>query len=163
MDETSGVSHYLTGLPAAAIALLRAFDSSRHGSAKRSGVTGSELRALSRIAEHGTITPKDLAVSLEMTTGAVTAISSRLVAANLLRRETHPSDRRSLLLKLTPHGESVMDTLYRDFERVFSEATRGVEERDLRVCTSLLLDVADRFGAIVETPAEVDPAPGEDH
>ena len=161
MYKKSSTAHTLEGFPAAAIALLRALDSSRHRSAKLSGVTGSELRALSRVAELGVITPKDLADSMEMTTGAVTAISSRLVDADLLRRKSHPSDRRSLLLELTPHGNDVMEELYRDFELVFSAATRGVNERDLRTCTALLLDVAERFSTIAAAPVTAAPVEAE--
>lgn len=111
-------------------------------------MTGSELRALARIAELGAITPKDLADSINMTTGAVTAISSRLVEAGLLRRVGHPSDRRSLLLELTPQGNEIMERLYREYKMVFAHATAGLNEHDLRVCSALLLAVAERFDEI---------------
>jgi DNA-binding MarR family transcriptional regulator len=77
----------------------------RNRVAAQNSLTCSELRALTWVAEAGSITPKVLAEAMEMTTGAVTAISNRLVALGMLTRLAHPHDRRSLLLMLTPAAE----------------------------------------------------------
>jgi DNA-binding MarR family transcriptional regulator len=143
--EKFGAAHTLDGFPAAAMVFLRALDSNRHRIALEAGVTASELRALSRVAEAGSITPKELAESMEMTTGAVTAISTRLVDAQLLRRVDHPSDRRSLLLELTSAADDVMDQLYREFEVSIGIATKGMPEEYLRACSALLRSVAEEL------------------
>jgi len=145
MYKKFGAAHTLDGFPAAASIFLRSLDSNRHRIARECGITGSELRALSRVAESGSITPKELAESMEMTTGAVTAISSRLVEANLLRRVDHPSDRRSLFLELTPAADEVMDQIYRDFDATLAAATRGISDDDLRACSALLRAVAEEL------------------
>jgi DNA-binding MarR family transcriptional regulator len=124
---------------------MRALDSNRHRIAKQSGVTGSELRALSRVAEAGGITPKDLADSLEMTTGAVTAISNRLVRSGLLRRVDHPSDRRSVFLELTPSGDDLMQSIYVEFDEALAASALGVVGGDPRSCGAVMLAVADRL------------------
>ncbi|MHC5796393.1 MarR family winged helix-turn-helix transcriptional regulator [Lacisediminihabitans sp. FW035] len=143
MYKKFGAAHTLDGFPAAALIFLRSLDSNRHRIARESGVTASELRALSRVAEAGSITPKDLAESMEMTTGAVTAISTRLVDADLMRRVDHPSDRRSLFLELTPAGDEIMNQIYREFDDALAAATRGMPEDDLRACSALLLSVSE--------------------
>ena len=152
MYQKFGAAHTLDGFPAASLIFLRALDSRRHRIAREAGVTASELRALTRVAEAGSITPKDLAESMEMTTGAVTAISTRLVEAQLMSRVAHPSDRRSLFLELTPAADEVMNQLYREFEVAVGLATGGIPEEDLRACSALLLSVSEGL-APVESPA----------
>lgn len=148
MYEKFGAAHTLEGFSAGALALLRALDSNRHRIARGAGLTGSELRALSRVAEAARITPKDLAESMEMTTGAVTAISTRLVESNLIRRVDHPHDRRSLFLELTAAGDEIMNQIYREFDESLAAATRGMPEEDLRLCTAMLLSVAEELGPV---------------
>lgn len=145
MYKKFGAAHTLDGISAAALIFLRALDSNRHRIAREAGVTASELRALSRVAEAGKITPKDLAESMELTTGAVTAISTRLVDSHLMRRLAHPSDRRSVLLELTPAGDEIMNQIFRDFDESLSNVTRGVSDADLRLCSALLLTVAEQL------------------
>lgn len=145
MYKKFGPTHTLDGFPAAALALLRALDSNRHRIAKQSGVTGSELRALSRVAEAGGITPKELADSLEMTTGAVTAIANRLVESGLLLRVSHPSDRRSILLELTPSGDELMRSIYVEFDEALAASALSVGSGDPRACVAVMLAVADRL------------------
>ena len=58
MYEKFGAAHSLNGFPGAVVVFQRALDSNRHRIAKEAGVTASELRALSRVAEAGSITPK---------------------------------------------------------------------------------------------------------
>ncbi|CAN5195466.1 hypothetical protein BH09ACT2_BH09ACT2_08900 [soil metagenome] len=148
MYKQFGSAHTLDGFPAAALVFLRALDSNRHRISREAGVTGSELRALSRVAEAGSMTPKELAESMEMTTGAVTAISTRLVEAQLMRRVDHPSDRRSLFLELTPAADELMKQHYREFESSIGIATEGLKEEDLRACSALLLSVAEQLASI---------------
>jgi DNA-binding MarR family transcriptional regulator len=145
MYKKFGAAHTLDGLSAAALVFLRALDSNRHRIAREAGVTASELRALSRVAEAGSITPKELAGSMEMTTGAVTAISTRLVESNLMRRVDHPNDRRSLFLELTPAGDEIMNQIFSQFDESLAAVTRGMRDEDLRACSALLLSVAEEL------------------
>ena len=148
MYEKFGAAHTLNGFPAAAQFFMRAVDSNRHRIALEAGVTGSELRALSRVAEAGSLTPKDLAESMEITTGAVTAISTRLVEAKLMRRVDNPADRRSLFLELTPAADVVMEKLYREFEASVGLATNGMPEEDVRLCSALLRAAAEELAHV---------------
>ena len=127
--DTSGRAQ--NALSASALTFLRAMDRNRNRVAAECGLTGSELRAVARVAEAGSITPKLLALSMEMTTGAVTAISNRLVALQLLTRGAHPHDRRSLLLTLTPAAEQLTQKIYDDFEALIAHSVReiGSEEQ----------------------------------
>lgn len=73
--------------------------------ARRLSISVSELNALIHIRDTGDITPKQIAYELNLTTGSVTALTDRLQKARFLPRHPNPSDRRSLLLHLTPTGD----------------------------------------------------------
>lgn len=108
MYRLIGSTHTLSGLPGATADFLRALDSVRKSIADDAGLTANELRAMSQIAEADGMTPTELATNLELSNGAVTAISTALVARGLLSREEHPTDRRSLVLALTTGGHALM-------------------------------------------------------
>ena len=127
MYRLIGSTHSLTGLPGATAEFLRALDSVRKTLADDAGLSGSELRAMAQIAESNGITPKQLADTLEITTGAITAITSALVARDLVTRTAHPSDRRSLLLTLTDAGHALMERNYRQFQQAISGAAARLD------------------------------------
>src|SRR5438270_13270964 len=108
MTSEAGTAHVLSGFPAAATEFVSALDANRRRIARDAGLSATELRALFHVARVVSITPKQLAAYLEMTTGAVTAIARSLVDAGLLRRVDHPDDRRSLYLELTDAGHARM-------------------------------------------------------
>lgn len=137
----------LGSLSASALSFLRAMDRNRNRVATKLNISGSELRALARIAEAGSITPKVLAESLEMTTGAVTAISNRLVALELLDRVPHPHDRRSLLLVLTPSAELLSQTIYDDFQALIALAAQDLSGDDQERLGVLLTSMSIVVGA----------------
>ncbi|MBG6212654.1 MAG: MarR family transcriptional regulator [Cryobacterium sp.] len=105
-------------------------------------LSGSELRALARVAEAGSITPKLLAETMDVTTSAVTAISNRLVAFALLTRVAHPHDRRSLLLVLTPAAEQMTQTIYDDFPALLAQVARDVSPKEQARLGALLASMA---------------------
>jgi DNA-binding MarR family transcriptional regulator len=135
-------SHTLTGFPEAASAFVSALEENRRRIAERAGLTATELRALFHVAQVVSITPKDLAGYLGMTTGAVTAISRRLVDIGLFQRIDHPADRRSLYLELAPYGHEVMSEIHRDFKAMLADSTGGLSEEQLDNFTDALRTVA---------------------
>jgi DNA-binding MarR family transcriptional regulator len=85
------------------------------------GLSIPEFDALTIVTFSSTpVTPKRLAEDLRMTTGAVTAMTDRLVGNGLFVRRPHPTDRRSVHVELTPAGHEVVETIYRGFVRAFS-------------------------------------------
>lgn len=142
MDDVDNVLRTRDCLSAPALALLRAMDHNRSRVAAEHGVSVSELRALTRIAEAGSITPKLLAESLGMTTGAVTAISNHLVELNMLTRVPHPHDRRSLLLVLTPAAQQTSERLHDEFQTLFAHTARDVTPDVQAQLGSLLTSMA---------------------
>ena len=144
-----GASHTLTGVPAAATEFVSALDSNRRKIAEDAGLTATELRAMFHVAQVVSITPKDLATYLGMTTGAVTAIARSLVDADLLTRVDHPGDRRSLYLELSPHGHEQMARIHRDFNEMIAASTSALSPAELEQFTAALRTVASEVRARV--------------
>ncbi len=141
MTESQRRRHLLTGLPDAVIHLLRALEEDRRRLASEHGLSTSELRSLFRVAESGSLTPRQLAADLSVTNGAITGISTRLVAAGLLHRVPHPEDRRSLCLQLTEEGHRVVEAIHADFTVTVGQATLDLTDPDLDAATRALHQV----------------------
>lgn len=152
MPHTAPIAHTLTGFPAAATAFVSALDANRQRIARDVGVSATELRALFQVGRSVSITPKDLAGYLGMTTGAITAIARRLVEADLLHRVDHPGDRRSLYLELTPHGHEVMGDIHRDFSEMLAASTTSLTPEQLADFTAALTAVATEVRTRAERP-----------
>ncbi|WP_394770793.1 MarR family winged helix-turn-helix transcriptional regulator [Lacisediminihabitans sp.] len=142
MSGESGQSHTLAGFPAAAVEFVNVLQHNRERIAKDAGLSASELRALFRVAAAVSVTPKDLAEYLDMTTAAVTFISRRLVDAGLLHRVDHPNDRRSLYLELTPLAHQMMLDIHHDFVALLEAATSELGADELDRFTASLRSVA---------------------
>ncbi|GAA1724311.1 MarR family transcriptional regulator [Isoptericola hypogeus] len=64
-------------------------------------------------------TPRALATALHISTASTTKLLDRLTASGHLRREPHPSDRRSLVIVATEHAhQEVRERLTRMHERM---------------------------------------------
>ncbi len=152
MNDAQSKAHELMGFPAAASAFVSAFEANQRRLAIDAGLTGTELRALFRVAQVVSMTPKDLATHLGLTTGAVTAISRRLVEVGLFQRVDHPDDRRSLFLELTPHGHGVMTQLHGDFKDMLAASTTSLNPQQLESFTAALASVASEVRARANRP-----------
>jgi len=153
MSSEIGASHTLDGFPAAAVEFVNAMQRNRERIAEDAGLSASELRAMFRVAAVVSITPKELAAHLDMTTAAITFISRRLVEAGLLHRVAHPNDRRSLYLELTPLAHQMMFEVHRDFVALLEAVTSELGSVGVDRFSSSLRSVA-RSMAIHATRSE---------
>jgi DNA-binding MarR family transcriptional regulator len=67
------------------------------------------LATLRRAGEPYQLSPGALAASMMLSTGGTTARLDRLEKAGMVERSPSPSDRRGVLVRLTPHGFDVVD------------------------------------------------------
>jgi DNA-binding MarR family transcriptional regulator len=75
------------------------------------------------------LTMGELSSRLMVTNGNVTALADTLVREGLVLRAAHPSDRRSLCLKLSGEGKRVFDTMTPAHEE-WIDAMMGALSRD---------------------------------
>ena len=144
--------------------------SARHRAAmsRRLGLSDSEMLAVAHLAQHGRLSPSALAQLLDLSSGGITALVQRLESAGHLVRRPHPTDRRSVLVELSPEliarAEREFGPLVTDLERASLELTddeRQVVRRFLDRAVALSEDHALRALAEPERePAIAAPAPG---
>ena len=142
MSTETGQSHTLDGFPAAAVEFVNVMQRNRERIGQDAGLSPSELRALFRVAAEVSVTPKQLASYLDMTTAAVTFISRRLVETGLMHRVDHPNDRRSLYLELTPLAHQMMLDVHRGFVELLEAATSELSASELDTFSATLRSVA---------------------
>jgi DNA-binding MarR family transcriptional regulator len=131
-------THTLTGLAGATSDLLRALDSVRRSLAAEADLSGNELRAMAQIAEIRGVAPKQLAESLGLSPGSITAITTALADRALIVRSPQPGDRRSLRIDLTPDGHAVVERVYQDFQDAIARSARSLDEHSTAAVISAL-------------------------
>ncbi|MEP6479510.1 MAG: MarR family transcriptional regulator [Rhodoglobus sp.] len=114
------------------------------------GVVPSDYRALFYVADNHDATPKAIAESLRLTTGAMTTLLDRIEAAGLVKRVAHPTDRRSIHLKITAKGQKGVDYGRARYTEAFVAAVPS-EHREL---------IADVFTALARELREVGDSAG---
>ncbi|WP_432397686.1 MarR family winged helix-turn-helix transcriptional regulator [Pseudarthrobacter sp. L19] len=97
------------------------------------------LRYLLRAQSSGErVGPKDLSRMLGITTASTTSLIDRLVLSGHVRREPHPTDRRSLVIVPTTETDTeVRETLGRMHRRML-EVAEGLTPDESRVIVSFL-------------------------
>lgn len=125
-------------------ALIVAGERYRRAIADHFGISTTETLVLSALAHAGSaLTPHEIADRLMVRSGTLTAILDRLVEADMIRREPHPTDRRGRLITLTAEGERCirfsnerLQSVIRDLDlfmsdddvlRVLQEVVSGLE------------------------------------
>jgi len=83
-------------------------------------VGATDLRALVFIASKDGVTPKQTGDFLELSSGAITNLVDRMVAADYVRRSPNPNDRRSLLIHIAPAGADAVDQIAGLYRQAFT-------------------------------------------
>lgn len=76
------------------------------------GLTASKFNTLQVLKEEParTVTQNELGAKLTVTGASITGVLDRLERDRLVARETHPTDRRANLVRLTDEGETLIQT-----------------------------------------------------
>lgn len=84
----------------------------------------------------GPLEPTVIADRLLVTTGTLTSLLDNLERRALIRRQSHPHDRRKLLVDITPAAQAIVDevlpSLHAREQNVISAALSVKEQRELR-------------------------------
>lgn len=108
-------------------------------------LTGPQWRVFRTLGEQGGegLTPGQISEQLRVTPGNTTGVLDKLAEAGLVERQTHPEDRRAVLVQLTPHGWEVYRQVRPAFDARVTEllgCLTPAETRDLTAALQRLLD-----------------------
>ena len=90
--------------------------------------------------------PKDLSQFLGITSASTTSLIDRLVSSGHVRREAHPSDRRSVVVVPTVESDTeVRETLGAMHRRMMTVA-ESLSAEEARIVVAFLQRMADAIG-----------------
>jgi DNA-binding MarR family transcriptional regulator len=103
------------------------------------GVTPAQSEALRIIADHGPLALRELGDMLVCDTGtSPSRIVDRLVAANLVQRNTSEHDKRQVRLTLTPQGRDKARRVAAIENQLYDLLDRAAEGMDIDACLKFL-------------------------
>jgi DNA-binding MarR family transcriptional regulator len=79
-------------------------DQMRSALAAGAGISATDLDALEHLEADGPLTQRQLGDRLSLTSGAITMLVDRLEQGGWVHRRPHPTDRRYVLVELTPRA-----------------------------------------------------------
>ena len=109
------------------------------------GLTSQQASLLMNLAA-GPRTPTELIDVLGTDTAAVTRLVDRVEAAGLVRRERHPSDRRSVTVELTDEGRALLPRIAPVFGGVTERLFAGFTEAEVATVSTLLQRMLANLG-----------------
>jgi len=88
--------------------IIHAIDQHSKVLAQKHGITAQQLTLLRELNHHGEMSVGELAKRMHLSQATVTGILDRLEHKALLRRERSESDKRRVLLRITPAGQEIL-------------------------------------------------------
>ncbi|GAA4790770.1 hypothetical protein GCM10023200_27310 [Actinomycetospora chlora] len=128
--------------------LIVASDSYRRTMAAVVGLSTTEAAVLGHLLHDGPQSPSVVAARAGLSPAAATSLLDRLEQAGLAARRAHPSDRRRLLVELTPRGHAAIAAMFSIFSEDLDLALERADPRLLedpelrRVVTELISGMA---------------------
>ncbi|PWW07594.1 MarR family transcriptional regulator [Mangrovibacter plantisponsor] len=112
------------------------------------GVTAAQFKVLINIYK-GTITPVEICKHLQMDTGAMSRMISRMVKSGLIERHPDINDKRQVLLGLTEKGIMLCKTFENEaMTSILSDLTANLTQDEVNQLMTLLLKLLpDHFTA----------------
>jgi DNA-binding MarR family transcriptional regulator len=109
-------------------------------------LTPAEVAIVATIAQHGPISPSEIAELEQVSRPAVTRIVTRLVDRGLLIRDSHESDRRSYVLSVSPDGAALRASRGGRKTAYLENLLQDTDEDDLQLlaeAAALLLEILE--------------------
>jgi DNA-binding MarR family transcriptional regulator len=117
---------------------------------ERLGISAAELLALAHLSLDGPLGPTDLTHRLHMTTGAMTAMLDRLAERDYVVREPHETDRRRIMVRVTPGGRDRIFTQVHGMAGSVVAASERLDAGQRRIVTAYIEEIA----GLISAPAE---------
>ena len=115
------------------------------------GINRTDSRCMDILDQHGSMSAGDLAEASRLTTGAITAVIDRLERAGFARRVPDPSDRRRVLVELTPKAyAAAYELMVEPLKELYAPVAARYSDDDLR----LLIDFTRQGRELQERHAE---------
>jgi DNA-binding MarR family transcriptional regulator len=122
--------------------------------AEKLGIGTIDINAMAFVGEVDGLTPKDLGKALNITTGSVTAMVDRLESKGFMVRKPNPTDRRSVLLHLSPEGTEAMPWANDHFAAAAAALIQDSSEESIVDIAEFLEGIGQRLMAAATDPED---------
>jgi DNA-binding MarR family transcriptional regulator len=152
----TGVMDEPTGLVVGALRSLDlAIDRVRTAFAQRYRITINDSLVVSHLAANGRrLRPSEIAARVLVTSGTMTPMLDRLEAANFVRREPNPDDRRSVIVVLTEEGSAALEEYREHFRKAVEDAVPEDLRKDFAHCMIQMADALHVVSTDMEAARE---------
>lgn len=110
--------------------ITRAIDLHSRHLATTFGLTGPQLVCLRVVAEHGPLSPSQLARDVALSQATITGIVDRLATRQLLTRERTHADRRFVTVSITDAGRALVEAAPSPLQERFAERLAGLSDEE---------------------------------
>jgi DNA-binding MarR family transcriptional regulator len=111
--------------------------------ARRLGFTENEVLAVQHLATAGELTPGELGTRLQLSSGGTTGLIQRLEQAGHVTRRTHPRDRRSAMVSLTPEIQRAAADAWAPLVDEIDSLVQGLSAHEAEAVLRFIEGVAD--------------------
>ena len=121
----------------------------------RHDLTPAQYNFLAVLFQHDRkagVSSRDVGKSMHTTSGTVTSMTDTLQQSGLIERVAHPSDKRSLMLKLTRKGERRFLAAAHTHHAHAMSAMGALSDRELSALLKLLVQAGNSLSAFVAEP-----------
>lgn len=102
------------------------------------GLTSGQWNALNQLEEHGAMTQRELSERLKKEQATVARLLDRLVKRGLVKRSTHPDDRRANIVENTPEASRLLVEVEPVAAARADQIAEGISDDDLTVFFEVL-------------------------
>lgn len=127
--------------------VIRATDLHSRHLMKTTGLTAPQLLVLRELDGAGELSVSALARRISLSQGTVTSILDRLQARGLVDRERSPTDRRRVLLRLTPAAQAALARAPLPLQEQFVRRFEGLQPWEQHMILAALQQVAQLMNA----------------
>jgi len=121
------------------------------------GLSPCKFWTLYRLASGGAEHPKTIAYRLAVTMPSVTASAGQLVRDRLVERRRSETDRRGVLLEITPKGRDVLARVLRRLDVTMGHAFEGLPRTEVKAAARTLAGMTVRLRASEPAPPRGSP------
>lgn len=159
MTEKLTVDAYddVAGISGAALSLMVSDDLFRTEAAALLGLGSSGLKVLIFLNRHDVMTAGELAAATNVTSGTMTSTVDKLESLGLVNREQSDTDRRSVTVQITEHGQRTARWIVGHYRAALREALESIPHADKEAVTEYIHAASDLIRATAERLATLTP------
>lgn len=137
---------------------FHAFESLTRAQLRTVGLTNPQFDIIATLGNTAGMSFRELGEATLITKGTLTGVVDRMVRDGLVERRPAPGDARMAIVRLTPHGESLFETVFPAVVRNTGRAFEGIGARELKALETSLTRLRDAFTDAARTEASLDVA-----